>query len=152
MAPSYAADVSTSARVESYVDRLRSMGVRLTTPRRAVLTGIVELGSHITAEELAAHVQARHPDVHESTVYRTLEMLARTDIVDHVHLAHGPATFHLADEQHQHLVCDACGTVVEVQDELFDDLAERVDREFGFALRSRHFALGGLCQRCRSAH
>ncbi len=130
---------------------LRENRVRVTVPRRAILESLVELGPHVTAEELAGHVQARYPEVHGSTVYRTLDRLTVLGVVEHVHLGHGRAVFHVADAGHQHLHCDGCGVVVEAPDELFSDLVRAVEERYGFELGLDHFALGGRCRLCRSA-
>ncbi|HET7487548.1 MAG TPA: Fur family transcriptional regulator [Acidimicrobiales bacterium] len=133
------------------LDVLRDNGVRVTLPRRAILESLVTLGPHVTAEELAAHVQARHPEVHESTVYRTLDTLTGLGALEHVHLGHGRAVFHLPGEGHQHLHCDVCGAVVEAPDEVFATLVADVDERYGFELDLDHFALGGRCRACRDA-
>ena len=136
--------------IDDVLGMLRERGGRVTTPRRVILTALLEAGDHVTADDLTAAVQRRHPEVHQSTVYRTLETLAELGVVDHVHLGHGRAVFHLADERHQHLLCSSCGLVIEAPDDVVDDLARRLDDEYGFALDARHFALSGRCQACRS--
>ena len=45
-------------------------------------------------------------------------------------------------------VCDGCGAVEEVPDEVFADLRGRLQAEFGFALQPRHFAVTGRCRAC----
>ena len=122
---------------------------RTTTARVALVDALLEADGHVTADDLAAAVQARHPDVHRSTIYRTLDALERAGVVDHVHLGHGRAVYHLADDPHQHLVCEECGGVVEVPDKLFDDLAATLRRRYGFAIRPNHFAVLGRCRACR---
>ena len=139
----------TTAASERILDRLRSDGGRITTVRRAVVTALVEADDHhVTAEALATSVQARHPDVHRSTIYRTLDSLADVGVVDHVHLGHGGAVYHLTEDAHQHLVCTDCGTVVQVPGELFHDLAEQVCDAYGFEIDPRHFAMLGRCAHC----
>ena len=135
-------------QAEPILGMLRAQGGRVTTCRRAILEAFLGFGGHVTAEALTARVQAAQPDVHESTVYRFLDELERLGVVDHVHLGHGPAVYHLATDTHHHLVCDGCGTVVEVPDELFADLRGRLQTEFGFALQPRHFAVTGRCSAC----
>ena len=97
-------------RTARILDRLRAEGGRVTTARRALILAMVAADGHMTAEDLAVSVQAAHPDVHRSTIYRTLDALERLGVVDHVHLGHGRAVYHLADEPHHHLVCEECGT------------------------------------------
>lgn len=127
---------------------LRARGGRVTTCRRAILETFLGTGGHVTAEVLTAGVQVGQPDVHESTVYRFLDELERLGVVDHVHLGHGPAVYHLATDAHNHLVCDRCGKVVEVPETVFDDLRAHLRQEFGFAVQPRHFAVTGRCREC----
>jgi Fur family ferric uptake transcriptional regulator len=148
--PWYGSEPVADDRLEAVLTLLRSRGGRVTVPRRAVLAALLASDGHVTAEELTRVVHRRHPDIHESTVYRTLDMLAELDVVDHVHLGHGAAVYHLADDRHQHLLCRACGAVVEVPDDLFAALRRHLERHYGFELSLRHFALGGTCRRCRA--
>ncbi|MGH9149084.1 MAG: Fur family transcriptional regulator [Acidimicrobiales bacterium] len=135
-------------RLQPILSRLREGGGRLTTARRAVITALVGAHGHVTADDLVARVQQAHPEAHRSTVYRTLDALERLGVVDHVHLGHGRAVYHLADEPHQHLVCESCGEVVEVSDEIFDDLARTLHKSHGFTIRPHHFAVLGKCRAC----
>lgn len=136
-------------QLEAMVGLLRERSGRVTTARRAVAAALVEAGGHVTAEDLTATVRSAHPDVAPSTVYRCLETLEELGAVEHVHLGHGPAVYHLAGRgTHQHLVCESCGLVVEVPDKLFATVARRVRTEFGFTLQPGHFAVGGLCRDC----
>jgi Fur family ferric uptake transcriptional regulator len=127
---------------------LRARGGRVTTCRRTILETFLGVGGHVTAEDLTARVQRSQPDVHESTVYRFLDELERLGVVDHVHLGHGPAVYHLATDAHHHLVCDRCGAVVEVPEHVFADLRDRLETGFGFTLQPRHFAVTGRCRDC----
>src|ERR1044071_5038204 len=101
---------------------LRARGGRLTTPRRAIITALLRSGGHITADQLTNDIQANYPDIHLSTIYRCLETLEELQVVDHIHMGHGRAVYHLADEKHQHLMCEVCGAVTEVPDAVFASL------------------------------
>ena len=135
-------------RLDRVLALLRANGGRVTSPRRAILEALIGHGEHPTAEQLTAVVQARQPDVHESTVYRFLDDLERLGVVDHVHLGHGPAVYHFADDTHHHLVCQTCGRVIEVPDQTFTGLRRRLRSDFGFEIDQRHFAVVGRCTDC----
>lgn len=135
--------------IEAIVEILRQKGQRVTTPRRLLITSLLQAGGHRSAEELAAEVQAQAPDVHISTIYRNLEELQRIGVIEHVHLGHGAATYHLAGISHGHLVCSNCGAIREVPDGLFTSLAQDVDKRYGFEIDPHHFAMVGLCVTCR---
>ena len=137
--------------MERVLALLRANGGRVTSPRRAILEALIGHGEHPTAEQLTAAVQARQPDVHESTVYRFLDDLERLGVVDHVHLGHGPAVYHFSDDTHHHLVCQTCGRVVEVPDQTFAALRRRLRTDFAFEIDQRHFAVVGRCTECAAS-
>jgi len=140
----------TAAKEAAILERLRADGGRVTTGRRAIVRALLTgPDHHVTADDVARVVQAEHPDVHLSTIYRTLDALEHLGVVDRVNLGPGGAIYHLTDHAHHHLVCESCGTVIEVRDELFTDLARRLDEQHGFAMPARHLAIVGRCKTCR---
>ena len=141
--------MTPEGRLETLIDRLRTRGVRVTSARRALLAALVDAEDHhLSAHDLSAAVQRAVPDVHLSTIYRSLDSLEELGLVDHVHFGHGRAIYHLADEPHQHLVCEVCGAVVEVPDDVFAELESTLRRAYGFAIRPHHFAVIGRCRLC----
>ena len=137
-----------SGRADDILGGLRDAGERVTKARRAVVAALVDADGHATAEALQARVQAEHPEVHMATIYRNLETLERLGVVKHTHLGHGPAVYHLADELHQHLVCEGCGYVVEVPADLLRPVEDEVRTRYGFVMRPGHFAVVGRCESC----
>jgi Fur family transcriptional regulator, ferric uptake regulator len=132
---------------------LRSEGGRVTTGRRAIVRALLTgPDHHVTAEDVARMVQVEHPDVHVSTVYRTLDSLEAHGVVERVNLSTGgggSAIYHLTDHTHHHLVCEQCGAVVELPPDGLADLAASVAERHGFELAGRHQVLSGLCADCR---
>ena len=136
------------ASVEEILSRFTEAGGRRTASRQAIVEAVVGAGSHLTADEIARMVQARFPSVNLSTVYRTLEALEELRVVDHVHLGHGRAVYHLTDESHQHLFCERCERVEEVPISKLRPLFAMLEEEHGFELDRRHFAIVGRCRSC----
>lgn len=137
--------------VDDVMALLRARGGRATVARRTLLEVLFEAGEHRSADELASEVQTRAPDVHISTIYRSLDDLQRLGVIVHSHLGHGPATYQLASLAHAHFICEACGATIEAPDELFGGLARTVKRQLGFAIDPYHFAMLGLCAPCQAA-
>ncbi len=138
----------TSEPLDRVLELLRLRGGRVTTARRAILQALLLHREHLTAEQLTAEVHVVHPDISESTVYRFLDDLETLGVVDHVHLGHGPAVYHLFEDRHQHLVCESCGQVVEIPAKTLDPLRAVLSSQFRFELEARHFALPGYCEGC----
>ncbi len=135
--------------VDTILARLAANGGRRTASRQAIVEAVLQSGSHLTADEIARRVQKRFPSVNISTVYRTLDALEELGVVDHVHLGHGRAIYHLADDAHQHLVCERCESVEELPSAKLRGFLSMLDREFGFDVDRGHFAIVGLCRSCR---
>lgn len=134
--------------IERILAVIRHDGGRVTGPRRAVVEALLGGDGHRSAEDIGVEVQRRHPDVALSTVYRTLDALERLSVIEHSHLGHGPAVYHLTEDAHVHLVCRSCGSVTDVPDETVAGLAADLHDRHGFELASRHFALFGICRGC----
>jgi len=71
---------------DEIVEGLRAAGHSVGRTRTAVVAAVRDQRGAFTADELALAV----PDVHVSTVYRTLALLEEIGAVRHVHLSHGP--------------------------------------------------------------
>ncbi|WP_298991543.1 Fur family transcriptional regulator [uncultured Pseudokineococcus sp.] len=141
-------------RSASALELLRHRGGRVTTARRAVVAVLAGTDAHLSADDVAARVEASAPGVHRATVYRTLESLAGLGVVEHVHLDRGPVVHHLAagpERAHLHARCQRCGRVEDVPGDLLDDAGARLAREVGFALDPGHVALSGTCRACAAA-
>ncbi len=140
------------ATVDDILAALRLSGGRITTTRRATVeTLLANTDRHMSAEEVVVAVRTRHSDVAESTIYRTLATLEEMGIITHMHLDHGPATFHLADHQHRHLVCRRCHAVIETPADLYAGLSAELHRRYGFTVQDEHFAVTGVCRACQEA-
>lgn len=134
--------------VESLLDRISAAGGRKTGSRRLILEAIISSKDHLNADQLHRRISKRFPNIDRSTVYRALDALEALGIIDHTHLGHSGAIYHLTHDEHHHLVCEGCGAVEEVPVAEIRTSFEKIRRDFGFSVDPRHFALVGLCHTC----
>lgn len=103
------------------------------------------------AEEILARARRRHSRLGLVTVYRTLDMLTRLNLVRRVHRRHGCRAFLPSSPGHHHaVVCRACGRSAEfegVGD--IDRVVGGVERLTGFKVEDHLLELSGLCPGCR---
>ncbi len=125
---------------------LRERGLRWTRQREQVLDAVHDLG-HATPEQV--HRAITGTDL--ATVYRTLDLLEDIGLIKHMHLGHGAPAYRLADDEHIHVVCHECGSVVDVPHSLVDDLQDRLRAERGFELDRAHLTIFGRCADCIAA-
>src|SRR3954471_22410952 len=104
---------------------LRGRGLRATPQRLAVHGALQGLARHATAEEVLQRDHGTVPGVSLPTVYAALELLADLGLASRVHAGRAVRYDPRADPHH-HLVCDACGAVVDLDAEV--DLGPALDR------------------------
>jgi Fur family ferric uptake transcriptional regulator len=129
---------------------LKKKGLKLTPQRKLVVDAIHDAKDHLTAEEVIARVQDRMPEVHRSTIYRTLELLEGAGCVFKSELG-GHFIYHHAEEgHHHHLVCRECGQIVECDEDYFAPVEESIADKYGFRVDFKHLVISGICEECRN--
>jgi Fe2+ or Zn2+ uptake regulation protein len=138
-----------SDRLEETLAEIRAQGGRVTPARRAVLEAILGAGEHhFTAAEIFDAVEAAQPRPDRATVYRTLDLLTELGVLTPLQLDSDAVVYHRTDHRHGHLVCDACGDVIELPRRAVAALARKVLHDRGFVVDPDRVAVPGLCARC----
>ena len=109
------------------------------------------MGGHVPVESLVEAVRRDEPGVSVATVYRTMKLLAECGLAvprqfDGEQVRYEPAT---GRPHHDHLICTACGEIVEFANERIEALQARVAERHGFQVETHKLELYGRCARCR---
>ena len=135
----------------SLVERMKTMGLRLTGQRRVLAELLDGAADHLDAEQVYQRARAKDPSIHRATVYRALDALGEFGLVTHVHLGRAGTTYHLAGDlapRHLHLRCSECGTVYDAPGDILESARKKVARDLGFHLAPEQVALVGVCKNC----
>jgi Fur family transcriptional regulator, ferric uptake regulator len=133
--------------------RLRAVGQRYTPSRRLLVRILAEAGRPLTTGEVQ-DVGGRLP---QSSVYRNLAVLEQAGVVRRVTAGDGVVRYEPAEdltEHHHHLVCTACGSVVDVTllpavERRLDKAVDEVAARTGFEVHSHRLDLIGRCADCQ---
>jgi Fur family ferric uptake transcriptional regulator len=129
---------------------LKEKGHRLTPQRMLVIEALHNADKHISAEEIYEQLHNRYPYANISTVYRTLELMKKLDLVTETDFGEGRVRYHVAEKgHHHHLVCRSCGKVVDLEESALYPLKDTLLQEYGFDADLRHLAISGVCSGCR---
>ncbi len=133
--------------------RLARHDYRYTNGRRRLVDVIAGAGQPITLPDIVVAA----PELAPSSVYRNLDVLERSGVVDRIASTGDYAYFEFAEpllSHHHHLICIDCGAIEDVR--LDDDVEALVDRSLaeaasraGFAPLRHSLDLHGYCSRCR---
>jgi len=130
-------------------ETLQEKGHRLTPQRMLVIEALHDADQHISAEEIYEHLHSRYPYANISTVYRTLELMKKLDLVTETDFGEGRVRYHVAEKgHHHHLVCRSCGKIIDLEESVLHPLKETLLQEYGFDGDLRHLAISGECRSC----
>jgi len=129
-------------------------GYKLTTQRRAILDVIVEnQDKHLSPEEIYDIVKKKYPEIGIATVYRTLQLLEKLNIIYRLNFDDGYNRYELnydsENHHHHHLICLKCGKVMEVKLDLLENLENEIENENGFKIVDHNVKFFGYCADCQ---
>jgi len=136
-------------RLEEFARLCRSRGLRCTVQRRVIFEAMLDLAHHPTVDQVYGAVGARLPGVSRTTVYRTLENLARMGVITKACHPGAVARYDSRIELHHHLICLHCDSVADISDARLDSVAIPDTSELGFEVTDFRVQLRGICRRCR---
>lgn len=131
---------------------LEEKGLHVTRQRLAIAEWLHETPGHHSIEELHDALREAEPGIGQATVYRTVKLLMDSGLLTEMRFADGMSRFEVIHPQraHDHLVCRACGTVVEINSKKLSEAQIEAATEYGFVLSDRTRCLYGLCPACRA--
>ena len=139
----------------SLIPELVARGIRITSPRRALLDTLQEAEGHLDAATLLRLAKKRDASIDRATVYRTLGLLKRLRLIDELDLMHLSGEKHFYEAKapgaHVHLACFRCGEIEEFTSQIFERLQGEITRRSGFEITVVRLEAGGLCKNCRSS-
>ena len=127
---------------------LKEKGLKTTSQRDDIARTFFASRRHLSIDDLYGEVRQVNPGVGYATVYRTMKLLKECEFAEERHFADGQTRYENADaeEHHDHILCDRCGTIVEFNDEELERLQDDIAKRLGFVLSSHRMELYGICR------
>lgn len=120
----------------------------LTPQREVVLRVIRDSRSHLTANEVFSEAKAILPTISFATVYNSLRYLKDAGHIAEISFGSGASRFDAMTHRHDHALCTACGTLVDIEMELPQEFVRRAAEYSHFKPESLEFTLRGKCPDC----
>ena len=130
---------------------LHERGQRVTPQRLVIHRALRELDDHATAEEVLGAVEDKLPNVSLPTVYSTLELFEQLGVVRRLGVRQGAALYDPRPDPHDHLVCDRCGRIEDLDAGVELGGALRRARRKGFEATRAEVRISGICSDCAGA-
>lgn len=135
---------------------LKENGLKVTNQRLLVLEAIASRPErHLTAEEIYELVKVDFPEIGLATVYRTIQLFSELHLIDRINFDDGFVRYEIGNiynheqkHRHHHLICKKCGKVTSFQDDLLEELEEKIANTTGFYVVDHEVKLYGYCVEC----
>ena len=122
----------------------------VTLQRRLLLSVMKEAGTHLDARELYRRASEGNSKISLATVYRNLRLFKEQGLIEEKHLGQMRCYYEIRrGAEHQHLVCRACGQVIEFESPLIRQLVAEVQRNNDFSVTEVELYLAGYCSKCK---
>jgi Fur family ferric uptake transcriptional regulator len=134
--------------------RLRTAGYRNGAARTALVDLLDTQTCCASAADLHDTLRQRGRNVGLASVYRVLDSLLESGLVQRVDVGDGVARYEpvrTAEEHHHHLVCTGCGKVEAFTDPGLERAIHRVEETSGYAVDTHDVVLHGACADCQPA-
>ncbi len=142
---------------ENFKSLLKQNGLKVTTQRIAILEVLSNRpDEHLTAEDIYDCVKNMYPDIGLATVYRTIQVLSELKLIDKLNLNDGFVRYEIGKgskedcHHHHHLICVNCGQVFTFQDDLLENLEQKIEATMDFQVLNHEVKLFGICSTCKN--
>ena len=130
---------------------LRDRSLPVTSQREQVAQILFAADRHLSVEDVEGLLRKRGLHVGKATIYRTLDLLAQSGMVQERDFGEGFRRYERVPghPHHEHLICLRCGTVVEFSNDRLEKLKELIAAEYGFQHRHHRLEIYGVCRECQ---
>ena len=137
--------------LEEFRRYLREHALPVTTQREQVAETVLDAGGHLSVEDIEQRLRERGLHIGKATVYRTLDILARSGLITERDFGEGFRRYERVPghPHHEHLICTRCGKVIEFTNERLERLKALVAEEYGFQHHHHRLDIYGVCRECQ---
>ena len=135
----------------SLINALKKEGLRYTNQRQAVWDEIKSNEDHRDAEEIYSALRKNNLNVSRATVYRTIDVLYKNNLIRKIELGDSPAKYEnkVNSEHHDHIICVQCGKIKEFVDETIEARQDAIIDKMGLKMIRHIHQLFVLCTDCQ---
>jgi len=137
---------------DTLIKALKKEGLRYTRQRQAIWDELSASDEHRDAEEIYLALYNSGLKVSRATVYRTIDVLVKNNLVRKLDLGDGRARYEnkMDTAHHDHLICVQCGKIEEFMDNVIENRQEVIVENFGYRLIRHIHQLFVICDECGS--
>ncbi|MEM7256337.1 MAG: Fur family transcriptional regulator [Pseudomonadota bacterium] len=129
-------------------EALRAAGLQVTAQRLAVHRAVTKL-PHALADDIVQSVRSELGVISRQAVYDALNAMSEHGILRRIQPAGSAARYEHRVDNHHHLVCRRCATMVDVDCAVGEAPCLTAECDHGFQIDEAEVTYWGLCPQCQ---
>jgi Fur family transcriptional regulator, peroxide stress response regulator len=135
--------------IDRFIQICKEANLNITPQRIVIYRELAELRGHPDAETIYRRVKKQFPSISLATVYKTLDTFVRIGLLSPFRSGSGSTRYDTNLEEHHHLVCIDCDTVIDVNHESLTQLPVHRLPLSGFKIINHQVEIKGICSDCQ---
>ena len=140
--------MSASSRPE-IADALRKAGLQVTAQRLAVYEA-VKANPHAMADQISEYARAEIGSISKQAVYNVLNVMYEHRLIRRIQPAGSPARYEDRVDDHHHLICRKCGTLLDMECQDGEAPVLEVENDHGYEIDETEITFWGICPQCQT--
>ncbi len=130
-------------------DNSTQPATRPTRQRKAITAIFDEFDGFRSAQEIHGLLSDKGERVGLATVYRTLQAMADTGLIDCLLNESGESIYRRCSKtHHHHLLCRECGATQEVSGPMVESWTQAIAKDHGYTNLTHRIEIIGICAQC----
>ena len=138
---------------EVFRNHIQKKGLKRTSQRDLILDIFLRTEAHLSSEDLYRLVKQEDPSIGQTTVYRTLKLLAEAGLAREVRFGDGVTHYehNYKHQHHDHMICSECGRIIEFFSAELEAIQDAMAAKHRFEVTQHLLRIIGVCAECRRA-
>jgi Fur family ferric uptake transcriptional regulator len=144
---------SIAEEQEVFLKHIQKKGLKRTAQRDLILEVFLRTEDHLSSEDLYRIVQQKDPTVGQTTVYRTLKLMAEAGLAREVRFGDNRTHYEhkYKHQHHDHMICLECGKIIEFFSAELEAIQDEMAAKHRFEITEHLLRIVGICADCRRA-
>ena len=107
---------------KNFREKLQEKGLKVTPQRVAIFDAILQMNNHPTADDIAASIKTKHPNISVGTVYKVLDTFVEKNLLKKVKTEKDVMRYDPHLTNHHHLYCAQTDRIEDFEDQKLNEL------------------------------